>query len=136
MPSLRSIFSCPTFGLFGKPPAPDLHVESKEAKMQSGGHTPVASMTTSRTATPSNLNPNQPASDVPKRTKICVYCGSAKGFDPAHMEAARQLARAMAENNISLGMTHGATSPAAPYPLPASLLANAASQSTAVAPSA
>ena len=73
--------------------------------MQSGGHTPVASMT-SRTATPSNLNPNQPASNAPKRTKICVYCGSAKGFNPAHMEAARQLARVMAENNISLGTSH------------------------------
>lgn len=35
-------------------------------------------------------------------TKICVFCGSMPGADPAHMEAARQLAHKMAENNISL----------------------------------
>lgn len=38
-----------------------------------------------------------------KKTKICVYCGSSPGFHPAHMEAARELARAMARNNIGLG---------------------------------
>jgi predicted Rossmann-fold nucleotide-binding protein len=40
--------------------------------------------------------------DVP-RTKICVFCGSSGGASPAHMEAARQLGRIMAENNIDLG---------------------------------
>jgi hypothetical protein len=37
------------------------------------------------------------------RTKICVYCGSAPGASPAHIEAARALGKAMAENNIDLG---------------------------------
>lgn len=37
------------------------------------------------------------------RTKICVYCGAAGGSSPAHMEAARQLGRVMAANNIDLG---------------------------------
>ncbi|KAI9898568.1 hypothetical protein N3K66_006928 [Trichothecium roseum] len=36
------------------------------------------------------------------RTKICVYCGASSGSSPAHMEAARQLGRVMAENNIDL----------------------------------
>lgn len=36
------------------------------------------------------------------RTKICVYCGAGTGASPAHMEAARALARAMAANNIDL----------------------------------
>ena len=38
-----------------------------------------------------------------KQTKICVYCGSSSGSDPAHIEAARELGRLMAENNIGLG---------------------------------
>lgn len=37
------------------------------------------------------------------RTKICVYCGSAAGNDPEHVEVARELARVMAENDIDLG---------------------------------
>ncbi|KAL2891076.1 LOG family protein [Ceratocystis lukuohia] len=36
------------------------------------------------------------------RTKICVYCGSSPGTDAAHVEAARALATAMAENDIDL----------------------------------
>ncbi|KAK2594889.1 hypothetical protein QQS21_007388 [Conoideocrella luteorostrata] len=36
------------------------------------------------------------------RTKICVFCGSSGGASPAHMEAARQLGRIMAESNIDL----------------------------------
>ncbi|KAH7318327.1 hypothetical protein B0I35DRAFT_240329 [Stachybotrys elegans] len=36
------------------------------------------------------------------RTKICVYCGASGGNSPKHMEAARQLGRAMAANNIDL----------------------------------
>lgn len=39
-----------------------------------------------------------------RQTKICVYCGSAPGTKPEHMEAARQLARVMAANNIGLGI--------------------------------
>ncbi|KAK3402961.1 hypothetical protein B0T20DRAFT_11729 [Sordaria brevicollis] len=38
----------------------------------------------------------------PKRTKICVYCGASAGNNPIYLEAARQLARAMAANNIQL----------------------------------
>lgn len=41
-------------------------------------------------------------STVP-RTKICVYCGASAGKNEAHIEAARQLARVMAANNIDLG---------------------------------
>ncbi|KAJ4111487.1 hypothetical protein NW768_011841 [Fusarium equiseti] len=36
------------------------------------------------------------------RTKICVYCGASPGASPAHMEAARNLARVMAAKNIDL----------------------------------
>ena len=74
--------------------------------MASGGGSPFPSVPASGTSTPSNLNPN-----APKRTKICVYCGSCPGFDPAHMEAARALARVMAANNIQLG------NPLLPIPL-------------------
>lgn len=38
-----------------------------------------------------------------KQTKICVYCGSAAGKDPAHLQSARELGKLMAENNIKLG---------------------------------
>jgi uncharacterized protein (TIGR00730 family) len=58
----------------------------------------MRSVAVSRTATPSSLNP-----DGTKRTKICVYCGASPGVNPAHMEAARELARHMAKNNIALG---------------------------------
>lgn len=44
------------------------------------------------------------ADGSPKRTKICVYCGASAGNNPVYLEAARQLARAMAANNIGLGM--------------------------------
>lgn len=44
-----------------------------------------------------------PSSTTPKRTKICVYCGSSPGNKPEHVEAARELARLMAANNIALG---------------------------------
>ncbi|KAL2067715.1 hypothetical protein VTL71DRAFT_15811 [Oculimacula yallundae] len=36
------------------------------------------------------------------RTKICVFCGASPGNSPAHMEAARALARVFHEKNISL----------------------------------
>ncbi|EFY89960.1 hypothetical protein J3458_001326 [Metarhizium acridum] len=36
------------------------------------------------------------------RARICVFCGSSGGTSPAHMKAARQLGRVMAENNIDL----------------------------------
>ncbi|KAK3997472.1 hypothetical protein QBC44DRAFT_314876 [Cladorrhinum sp. PSN332] len=58
--------------------------------MESGG----VSLPVSRTDTPT--------SDSPKRTKIAVYCGASAGFNSAHVEAARALARAMAANNIGL----------------------------------
>ncbi|KAK8111813.1 uncharacterized protein PG998_008270 [Apiospora kogelbergensis] len=67
--------------------------------MASGGASPLPSSASPRTSTPSsNLNPNAPS----RKVKICVYCGSAKGNDPTHMQAARDLGRLMAENNISL----------------------------------
>ncbi|KAJ3538104.1 hypothetical protein NM208_g6047 [Fusarium decemcellulare] len=44
---------------------------------------------------------NTPTALTP-RTKICVYCGACPGASPAHLEAARALARAMAANNIDL----------------------------------
>lgn len=35
--------------------------------------------------------------------KICVYCGSSPGKNPAYLKAAQELGRLMAENNIKLG---------------------------------
>lgn len=66
--------------------------------MQSGGVSPFPS-------TLSNGNGNGTANGhaPARKVKICVYCGSAKGKDPAHLEAARALGRVMAKNNISLG---------------------------------
>ncbi|KAH7354521.1 hypothetical protein B0T11DRAFT_230320 [Plectosphaerella cucumerina] len=37
-----------------------------------------------------------------RKTTICVYCGSSRGFSPAHIDAARRLAEIMAESNIQL----------------------------------
>jgi predicted Rossmann-fold nucleotide-binding protein len=57
--------------------------------------------------TPDNVasseSQNGVATNGTPRTKICVYCGASSGKNPAHMEAARQLAKAMAANNIDLG---------------------------------
>ncbi|KAH9901965.1 hypothetical protein F4778DRAFT_134197 [Xylariomycetidae sp. FL2044] len=67
--------------------------------MESGGASPMpASSAVSRTATPSNLNPDA----APRPVKICVYCGASPGTNPAHMQAARDLGTLMAKNNISL----------------------------------
>ncbi|KAK9419778.1 putative LOG family protein [Seiridium unicorne] len=65
--------------------------------MESGGASPFPA---SRTSTPSGskLNPNTQG----KKIKICVYCGSAPGQNPAHIEAARELGKLMAEKDISL----------------------------------
>ncbi|KAK4192964.1 hypothetical protein QBC35DRAFT_160693 [Podospora australis] len=60
--------------------------------MESGG----ASFPVSRTSTPASVDTST------KRTKICVYCGASAGFSTLHVEAARALARLMAENNIQL----------------------------------
>ncbi|KID73381.1 Bifunctional cytokinin biosynthesis protein [Metarhizium brunneum] len=49
-----------------------------------------------RTATTNGISGSTP------RTKICVFCGSSSGTSPAHLEAAQQLGRVMAENNIDL----------------------------------
>ncbi|KAI0470818.1 hypothetical protein GGR56DRAFT_115431 [Xylariaceae sp. FL0804] len=63
--------------------------------MESGGASPMPSSTgTPRTSTPSMLGP--------RRTKICVFCGSAPGRSEKHVQAARQLGKMMAERNISL----------------------------------
>ncbi|ROW09155.1 hypothetical protein VPNG_05751 [Cytospora leucostoma] len=51
----------------------------------------MAGLESSGTSTPSN-----------RKTKICVYCGSSPGNKPEYLEAARQLARVMAANNIGL----------------------------------
>jgi uncharacterized protein (TIGR00730 family) len=39
---------------------------------------------------------------IPEIRKICVYCGSARGTDPAFLEAAVALGRAMAEGGLGL----------------------------------
>jgi len=57
------------------------------------------------------LSPLNPASSVSASTttppedapvRICVFCGASPGKSPAHLEAARALARVMHERNISL----------------------------------
>ncbi|RYO86734.1 hypothetical protein DL762_000568 [Monosporascus cannonballus] len=68
--------------------------------LESGGVSPMMSAPASRTDTPSNLNPNAPPKR--KQTKICVYCGSSAGKNSAHLQAARELGKLMAENNIKL----------------------------------
>lgn len=40
---------------------------------------------------------------VPRRTVLCVYCGASDGNKLVHMEAARELARLMAANDMHLG---------------------------------
>lgn len=108
--------------------------------MESGGASPMPSA--SRISTPttsatvhSNLSQVTSAADIadpslPKKTKICVYCGSSPGKNPVYMQAARDLARVMAENNIGLGRS--------PFTLPASFFASPTktSQYTAAEPSA
>jgi uncharacterized protein (TIGR00730 family) len=42
------------------------------------------------------------AGDMAKLTSVCVYCGSAGGSDPAYVEAAGMLGRALAEADIRL----------------------------------
>lgn len=64
--------------------------------MESGGASPFP-----QTSTPQSGIVN----DIPieqRKRKICVYCGSSAGKKPEHMEAARQLAKVMAENDIGL----------------------------------
>jgi hypothetical protein len=69
------------------------------SNMASGGASPLPSFPVSRTATPSsNLNPN-----ASRKITICVFCGASSGKNPAHMQAARDLGKVMADNNISLG---------------------------------
>lgn len=59
----------------------------------------MPSFPSSRTDTlVSNMDPKT----AKKLVKICVYCGSCPGKNPAHIQAARDLGRVMAENNISL----------------------------------
>lgn len=70
------------------------------AAMESGGASPFP-----QTSTPQSGMAN----DIPiaqRKRKICVYCGSSAGKKPEHMEAARQLAKVMAENDIGLGESH------------------------------
>ncbi|TVY35262.1 Bifunctional cytokinin biosynthesis protein, partial [Lachnellula occidentalis] len=72
----------------------------------SGGASPVPPTMNGESSTPvlSNLNPaSQPKDTVSSpAVKICVFCGSAPGKSPAHMESARALARVMASKNIQL----------------------------------
>jgi uncharacterized protein (TIGR00730 family) len=42
------------------------------------------------------------ASSSTAPTKICVFCGASPGLSPAHMAAARDLAKVFHDNNISL----------------------------------
>jgi hypothetical protein len=41
------------------------------------------------------------------RTRIAVYCGASAGKSPVHVEAAQQLGRVLAANNIDLGESPG-----------------------------
>ena len=74
--------------------------------MQSGGASPmppsILNQTVGGSANNSDSNTNGTSNAVPK-TKICVYCGSSPGTNPVHMQAARDLAKVMAENDIGLG---------------------------------
>ncbi|CAH0058923.1 unnamed protein product [Clonostachys solani] len=45
---------------------------------------------------------NGHSSNGAPRAKVCVYCGANAGSSPLHLEAARELGRAMAANNIDL----------------------------------
>lgn len=45
-----------------------------------------------------------------RRRKICVFCGSSSGANPAYIEAAQALARALAEQDIDLGILSSNTS--------------------------
>ncbi|KAH8881974.1 hypothetical protein GQ53DRAFT_666703 [Thozetella sp. PMI_491] len=66
------------------------------------GPTPPSSVPVSRAQTPSNSDLTESHAASNTRKTICVYCGSSPGYNPDHMEAARDLARVMAANNISL----------------------------------
>ena len=48
------------------------------------------------------------AGNMSKIRRICVYCGSGPGTDPAYMEAARALGKILAENGIELVYGGGA----------------------------
>lgn len=67
--------------------------------MESGGASPMPQTA----ATPPLANNKGDATPDQPKTKICVYCGASPGSKPEHMEAARQLARVMAANDIGLG---------------------------------
>lgn len=54
--------------------------------------------------TAENTNGTAAAPAPVPRTKICVFCGASPGKQPEYIEAARALARAMAAQNIDLGM--------------------------------
>lgn len=66
--------------------------------MESGGASPFPSGSVSGTSTPSDFN-----ADGTRKTKICVYCGASGGNKPEHLEAARELGKLFAANNIGLG---------------------------------
>lgn len=66
--------------------------------MESGGASPMP-----QTATPLKGDATGTPPPDQRKTKICVYCGASPGSKPEHMEAARQLARVMAANDIGLG---------------------------------
>jgi uncharacterized protein (TIGR00730 family) len=56
----------------------------------------------SQPAAENGLATNGSSTNGHARTKICVYCGASAGASPAHIEAARELGRVMAANNIDL----------------------------------
>ncbi len=61
---------------------------------------------------------------ISKISKICVYCGSGAGTDPAYVEAAAEFGAAMAKAGIGLGYggggdgMMGGAGPPAPPPNP------------------
>ncbi|KAI5924332.1 hypothetical protein F4810DRAFT_664951 [Camillea tinctor] len=62
--------------------------------MQSGGASPIPS--------PGGVAGDSTPSSTKPRTKICVFCGASPGTSQKHMQAARELGKALADNNISL----------------------------------
>lgn len=51
-------------------------------------------------ASPASFAVNASSSTAP--TKICVFCGASPGVNPAHMAAARDLAKVFHDNDVSL----------------------------------
>ncbi|KAI4137332.1 MAG: hypothetical protein L6R39_007350 [Caloplaca ligustica] len=49
-----------------------------------------------------SLEDSAPSANSSRKTVVCVFCGASPGTSPAHLEAARSLAQALHDHNISL----------------------------------